>query len=195
MHYFHTMAEAPITLYNGVRDVVGIQTTFAEFMNRKAYDFLTGDEKRALPCITVGGQFRRRKLAELIAPSGIVQLDIDAKDNAHVQDWREVVETLALESAPESFCAISASGRGAFALYFLPSLLHTFETEGADAYLQEHRWSTNELAQQLYYESGLIADSSCINRPNGLRFISADQDAIVRTRVQALSGSAGIVAA
>ena len=66
---------------------------------------------------------------------------------------------------------------------------------GADAYLQEHRWSTNELAQQLYYESGLIADSSCINRPNGLRFISADQDAIVRTRVQALSGSAGIVAA
>lgn len=185
MHHFHTMAEAPITLYNGVRDVVGIQTTFAEFTNRKAYDYLTGEEKRALPCITVGGQFRRRKLAELIAPSGIVQLDIDAKDNQHIEDWREVVETLALESCAESYSAISASGNGAFALYFLPSLLHIHETEGADAYLDAHRWATNDIANQLYYESGLIADGSCLNRPNGLRFISADQDAIHRTLIQA----------
>lgn len=178
---------APVTIYRGVTDTFGTPCTVADFINRRALDYATGDEKRALPCITVGGRFNRRKLADLIEPSAVIQLDIDAKDNPFITDWREVVETLAIANGIEVFSAISASGKGAFALYHLPNLLNVYRTEGAAAYLDAHRWQTHEMAQTLFYESGLMADSSCINRPNGLRFITADQDAILKAKEPAVS--------
>jgi hypothetical protein len=178
----NTFLNAPVTLYRGVTDTIGEPCTVADFINRRALDYEAGDMKRRLPCITVGGRFNRRKLVALLEPSGVIQLDIDLKDNPFVTDWREVVETLAITGGIEVFSAVSASGKGAFALYYLPNLLEVYRTEGAAAYLDAHRWQTHEMAQTLYYESGLIADSSCINRPNGLRFITADQGAILKAK-------------
>ena len=169
----NSLFNAPVSIYAGVRDVRGVQTTVGEFMRRRAYDYLDGDEKRALPCITVGGQFHRRKLGELIAPSGVVQLDFDAKDNVGA-DWQMMKLALSQVDGLEVYTAISASGNGVFALFHVPLLLETYEQRGEPAYLQAHRNYTQTVARHFYDELGYVADGSCINRPNGLRFISAD---------------------
>lgn len=169
----YSIQNAPVSIYAGVRDVRGVQTTVGEFMRRRAYDYLDGDEKRALPCITVGGQFHRRKLGELIAPSGVIQLDFDAKDNEGA-NWDMMKLTLSQADGLETYTAISASGNGVFALFFDPMLLRIHQQSGDAAYLKAHRNYTQTLARHFYDECGYVADGSCINRPNGLRFISAD---------------------
>ncbi len=48
--------------------------------NSKAYS----EAKRKLPCFTASGTFERRTLAGLLQHSGIVALDLDAKQNPGV---------------------------------------------------------------------------------------------------------------
>lgn len=164
--------DAPVTIYNGVRDTKGRAITLGEFMNRRAYDYLEGDEKRALPCITYGGRFKGRKAAHLMAASGVIQLDWDAKDNPFT-DLEAMKRYIAMDH-PESYVAISASGRGIYGLFFYPELVDMFDKYGAGAYLRQHTAHTKALARHYWEELGLVADTSMLARPSGLRFVSAD---------------------
>jgi len=46
-------------------------------------------KKKLLPCITTSGLFASNKTEGLIKHSGIVAIDIDAKDNPNINDWKE----------------------------------------------------------------------------------------------------------
>ena len=179
MTAMYNFQDAPLGFYDSVQDTFGREITFNDYLNATAPRYLQGQEKRSLPCITVGGVFNRRKLGGLIKPSGIVQVDIDAKDNGHVTDWERVKQAAAMVDGLELMVAISASGSGVFGLYFDPLLLLAFEQRGADAYLMEQKKLADCLTDEVEQLTGCVADRSVVNRPNGLRFVTADKNPIV----------------
>ena len=75
--------------------------------------------KKKLPCFTASGTFSRRAAKNLIAHSGLIQLDLDGKDNPDwsVEDMREIVEA----DPHTRFAAISPSGDGIKALIRIPA--------------------------------------------------------------------------
>ncbi len=67
-------------------------------------------EKRKLPCITISGTFSYRNKSGLIRHSGLICIDVDAKDNPGVQDFEDIKRKLSkLQNV--AYCGFSASGR------------------------------------------------------------------------------------
>lgn len=175
------MSAAPVTLYADATDTFGQRVTFSEFMRRRALNYETGNSLEHLPCITVGGQFTRRKLGWLHKASGLIHLEFSAKDNSQVDDWQEVKKKVCSIDELESFAALSAFEHGAFVLYHDPMLQDIHEVYGAPSYLQAHRRLTNFMARRLYDVFGLTPNSEGINTPNYLRCISADNSPAMNT--------------
>lgn len=71
--------------------------------------------KEKLPCITPSGVFSGSKIVNLISHSGIICIDIDAKDNEHLEDFENMKSTFAdIENV--AYCGHSISGEGFFLL-------------------------------------------------------------------------------
>jgi len=71
--------------------------------------------KKDSPAIMPHGTFLSRRGADLQYTSGLVQVDLDAKDNPGIYDWHEVVHALGtLDSV--AYANISISGSGCFVL-------------------------------------------------------------------------------
>lgn len=85
--------------------------------------------KAKLPCITPSGVFSKRSQAGLIAHSGLIQFDIDAKDNPIYFEGVETLEAILslcneikaeLSKLPYvAYIALSASGRGLWGLILI----------------------------------------------------------------------------
>jgi hypothetical protein len=69
--------------------------------------------KATLPAITVGGTFSIRNKASLLKHSGLMCIDIDAKDNLHIDNYADLKNILS--PAPfVAYCGLSVSGTGYF---------------------------------------------------------------------------------
>lgn len=66
--------------------------------------------KRSLPGITPSGLFSYRKKDGLIRHSGLICIDIDAKENPEITDFEELKQRLA-RMQNIAYCSLSASGR------------------------------------------------------------------------------------
>ena len=183
-----SIQDSPVGLYTSVRDTFGTEISLREYLNQTAPSYLQGEAKKSLACITVGGVFASRRTDSILKPSGIVQVDIDAKSNDHVRDWEQVKLAASMVDGMELVTAISASGEGVFGLYFDPLLLAIFEDRGAAAYLDAHKAMTASVTEAVEELTGCVADRSVINRPNGLRFITADSAPIVLVEEPESSG-------
>jgi hypothetical protein len=164
-------------IYEGVTDTIGGRVNLEAFCKLRARSYVEGWDKKRLPAITVGGVFTSRKASSLVQPSGFVQLDLDAKDNA-VNDWATVREDIAAfyqQTGQTAFVSVSASGNGVFALVFEPTLFDTFSRQGVEAHNRAHANFGRAIAEDVETLRGYRCDWSVASRPNGLRFISADQ--------------------
>lgn len=126
----------------------------AKKKGKKAYD----KAKKSLPAVTVSGVFEGgHSKGQLFKRSGILAIDIDAKDNPDGINYSELLED-------ESFYALhkSAGGKGVvvYALY-----------EGS------HRGTFEAVKDHLLTAYGLTVDESCKNI-NRLRFVSYDSDMV-----------------
>ena len=192
MFYNQPTEAATFGLYNGVTDTKGGRVTFDTFCKMRAPQFAGPVAKKALPAISVGGVFIGRKLSGLVQPSGFVQIDIDAKDNPGT-NWeaaRADVAQLLRQMDAAGLVSVSASGAGVYALAFCPELLQSFDRSGADEYLKRHRAATAAIVEDIHNWLGYNCDRAMINRPNGLRFVSADRDPILLESVNEFSISA-----
>jgi len=71
--------------------------------------------KATLPAITPSGIFSKRNEAGLIKHSGLIQFDIDLKDNPHISNYDELKEQISnIENI--AYCALSVSGTGYWGL-------------------------------------------------------------------------------
>lgn len=175
----HNFQDIRLGFYDSVRDTAGTEISLSDYISHRAPRYLQGEAKKSLPCITVGGVFASRRTDSILKPSGIVQVDIDAKSNEHIEDWEQVKLAASMVDGMELVTAISASGKGVFGLYFDPLLIDIFEQRGVEAYLESHKAMTASVTEAVEQLTGCIADRSVINRPNGLRFVTADSAPIV----------------
>lgn len=71
--------------------------------------------KAGLPAITPSGIFSRREEAGLVKHSGLIQIDIDLKENQHIANFPAIKEQL--QKLPEiAYLGLSVSGKGFWGL-------------------------------------------------------------------------------
>lgn len=117
--------------------------------------------KSNLPAITPSGLFHTKRKAEnLVHHTGLMQIDIDGKDNTHLNlaDTKELLKQV----EQVCFCAYSVSGNGLFALV---PILHP----------QRHKEHFLALEECFKYDHNIVIDSSCKDVTR-LRGYSYDKD-------------------
>lgn len=117
--------------------------------------------KKKMPCITASGQFSKRGKSYLVKHSGLIAIDIDQKDNLHIQNFSSLKNELS-KNLNIAYCGHSVSGSGYFALIPI-------------AYPENHLQHF-QFIEDYYKSFGLVIDPACkdISR---LRFYSYDPDA------------------
>lgn len=102
---------------------VNLETFLKSKKYRKEVEAIRATEDKAerdrlkanLPAITPSGIFTERKEAGLVQHSGLIQLDIDWKENSHISNFFELKEQLC--KLPQiAYLALSVSGKGFWGL-------------------------------------------------------------------------------
>lgn len=76
--------------------------------------------KKKLPCATISGIFKGGHSGEnLVEHSGLLCIDIDAKDNPHITDWGLFKQQISAIRCV-AFAALSVSARGVFLIILIP---------------------------------------------------------------------------
>jgi hypothetical protein len=115
--------------------------------------------KRRLPAITPSGIFSNKRGADfLLKHSGLICIDIDAKDNAGVTDFNNLKEYIAVLDCV-AYCGLSVSGKGFFVIIPIAST-------------KKHKEHFEALKID-FAASGLKIDSAC-GDVSRLRFASYD---------------------
>lgn len=92
-------------------------------------------KKKQLPGFTPSGCFSERKAKGLIHHSGYICLDVDAKDNLHITDWKRFIHDVGQKYPFIAYAGLSVSGRGAF---LIVPIKHTERhTQHFDALVKE----------------------------------------------------------
>lgn len=173
-----------ISVYNGVTDNVGVICPLRAFLFSKKHKkdvervrSLYGSEaykqeKKHLPMAAISGTFRTRNIGDLIEHTGLICIDIDAKDNPHLDMAKDVMPRL--RELPYVFYAgKSVSGNGYFAI--IP-LLH----KGL------HRQHYCSL-KHVFLEMGINIDKNC-GDVTRTRFISYDDNFYMNENAELYDG-------
>ena len=92
--------------------------TQVEAIRRESDKEKRGQMKMSLPSVTTSGTFKKRCVSGLIQHSGVICIDIDAKENPHAKDWDNIKTTIS-HLPGLWYAGFSASGNGLFALFRL----------------------------------------------------------------------------
>lgn len=173
-----------ISVYNGVTDNVGVICPLRVFLFSKKHKkdvervrSLYGSEaykqeKKHLPMAAISGTFRTRNIGDLIEHTGLICIDIDAKDNPNLDMAKDVMPRL--RELPYVFYAgKSVSGNGYFAI--IP-LLH----KGL------HRQHYCSL-KHVFLEMGINIDKNC-GDVTRTRFISYDDNFYMNENAELYDG-------
>ena len=165
-----------ISVYNGVTDNTGTRMPLGTFLFCKEYkdDILRlravfdketrNALKRSLPQATISGVFSpTRAKYNLSQHSGLICVDIDAKDNPDILDWETLKQDLSV--LPQiAYCALSVSGKGLFLVIPL-------------RYPEKHLQQFRQL-QIDFRKMGIMIDSACSDITR-LRCLSYDEHPII----------------
>ena len=174
-----------ISVYNGVTDNTGTRMPLGTFLFCKEYkdDILRlravfdkekrNALKRSLPQATISGVFSpTRAKNNLSQHSGLICVDIDAKDNPDILDWETLKQDLSV--LPQiAYCALSVSGKGLFVIIPL-------------RYPQKHLQQFRQL-QIDFRKMGIMIDSACSDITR-LRCLSYDEHPIINENATLYEG-------
>ncbi len=174
-----------ISVYNGVTDNTGTRIPLGTFLFCKEYkdDILRlravfdkekrNALKRSLPQATISGVFSpTRAKNNLSQHSGLICVDIDAKDNPDILDWETLKQDLSV--LPQiAYCALSVSGKGLFLVIPL-------------RYPEKHLQQFRQL-QIDFRKMGIMIDSACSDITR-LRCLSYDEHPIINENATLYEG-------
>ena len=174
-----------ISVYNGVTDNTGTRMPLGTFLFCKEYkdDILRlravfdketrNALKRSLPQATISGVFSpTRAKYNLSQHSGLICVDIDAKDNPDILDWETLKQDLSV--LPQiAYCALSVSGKGLFLVIPL-------------RYPEKHLQQFPQL-QIDFRKMGIMIDSACSDITR-LRCLSYDEHPIINENATLYEG-------
>lgn len=174
-----------ISVYNGVTDNTGTRMPLGTFLFCKEYkdDIIRlravfdkekrNALKRSLPQATISGVFSpTRAKNNLSQHSGLICVDIDAKDNPDILDWETLKQDLSV--LPQiAYCALSVSGKGLFLVIPL-------------RYPEKHLQQFRQL-QIDFRKMGIMIDSACSDITR-LRCLSYDEHPIINENATLYEG-------
>ena len=174
-----------ISVYNGVTDNTGTRMPLGTFLFCKEYkdDILRlravfdkekrNALKRSLPQATISGVFSpTRAKNNLSQHSGLICVDIDAKDNPDILDWETLKQDLSV--LPQiAYCTLSVSGKGLFLVIPL-------------RYPEKHLKQFRQL-QIDFRKMGIMIDSACSDITR-LRCLSYDEHPIINENATLYEG-------
>lgn len=174
-----------ISVYDGVTDNTGTIMPLGTFLFCKEYkdDILRlravfdkekrNALKRSLPQATISGVFSpTRAKNNLSQHSGLICVDIDAKDNPDILDWETLKHDLSV--LPQiAYCALSVSGKGLFLVIPL-------------RYPEKHLKQFRQL-QIDFRKMGIMIDSACSDITR-LRCLSYDEHPIINENATLYEG-------
>ena len=174
-----------ISVYNGVTDNTGTRMPLGTFLFCKEYkdDILRlravfdkekrNALKRSLPQATISGVFSpTRAKTNISQHSGLICVDIDAKDNPDILDWETLKQDLSV--LPQiAYCALSVSGKGLFLVIPL-------------RYPEKHLQQFRQL-QIDFRKMGIMIDSACSDITR-LRCLSYDEHPIINENATLYEG-------
>ena len=117
-----------ITVYKGVRDTIGHRSTLFKFLENVEYDAiqelrsttdanLKKQTKLSLPQATISGVFAPTRSAEnLVKHSGLICVDIDRKDNLHIENFDTLIPDVLSHIEEVAYASRSVSGNGYFVI-------------------------------------------------------------------------------
>ena len=117
-----------ISVYRGVRDTTGHKSTLYDFLNYVDVDAIkelrsTNDPERkkgikmSLPQATISGVFAPKRSADnLIKHSGLICVDIDRKDNIHIDNFDNLIPDVLRDIEEICYASHSVSGAGYFCI-------------------------------------------------------------------------------
>jgi len=122
--------------------------------------------KKSLPLATVGAVCEGgRKMENVVTRTGWIALDIDAKDNPHLNNAEHLRDEVA-KISNVAFCGLSVSGKGVWSLV---KVKHPDrQAEHFEALIKD------------FSSFGIVLDSTKGRNPNDARFYSYDSDAIIK---------------
>ena len=148
-----------ITVYKGVRDTIGHRSTLFKFLENVEYDAIhelrsTTDANRkkqiklSLPQATISGVFAPTRSAEnLVKHSGLICVDIDRKDNLHIENFDTLIPDVLSHIEEVAYASRSVSGNGYFVIIPLK-------------YPEEHKAQFEKLIR-VFDEMGITIDKAC----------------------------------
>lgn len=130
--------------------------------------------KKQLPMMTTSGVFRGGRRAECLAAySGLICIDIDAKDNTEAPDFDHLKENVLSQIKEVAYAARSVGGKGYFAIIPL-------------RYPNQHKQQFKQL-QKDFADIGITIDAACSDVCR-LRCLSYDEAPYVNDEAVAYTG-------
>lgn len=177
--------DTTISIYNGVRDVHGINASLKAFLfdskHLSAIEHLrtlgSKEErdkiKKSLPQACISGIFSPTRNADnLIKHSGLICVDIDRKDNEDIENWDELKQELS--KLPQvAYISLSVSGNG----YFLIIPLR---------FPDYHKQQFEQLKRD-FEKMGVIIDRAC-GDVSRMRCLSYDAEPYVNVEATPYEG-------
>ena len=120
--------EIEITVYRGVKDRIGHISTLHDFLTNVDVSAIaelrlcTDTERKrqikmSLPQATISGVFSPTRSAEnLVRHSGLICIDIDRKENEHIENFDTLIEDVLSRIEEVAYAAHSVSGTGYFVI-------------------------------------------------------------------------------
>ena len=151
--------EIEITVYRGVTDRIGHLSKLHDFMTNvdasaiaELRSYTDAARKRqikmSLPQATNSGVFSPTRSAEnLVRHSGLICVDIDRKDNEHIENFDTLIEDVLSRIEEVAYAAHSVSGKGYFVIIPL-------------RYPQLHKAQFEQLVR-VFADMGIYIDRAC----------------------------------
>lgn len=152
-------SETKITVYRGVKDRIGHLSTLHHFLTNVDASAIAelrscndAERKRqikmSLPQATISGVFSPTRSSDnLVRHSGLICVDIDRKDNGHIENFDTLIEDLLSRIDEVAYAAHSVSGKGYFVIIPL-------------RYPQLHKAQFEQLVR-VFADMGINIDRAC----------------------------------
>ena len=120
--------EIEITVYRGVKDRIGHISTLHDFLTNvdalaiAELRLCTDTERKrqikmSLPHAAISGVFSPSRSAEnLVRHSGLICVDIDRKENEHIENFDTLIEDVLSRIEEVAYASHSVSGKGYFVI-------------------------------------------------------------------------------
>ena len=151
--------EIEITVFRGVKNRVGHLSTLHDFLTNVDVSAIaelrlcTDTERKrqikmSLPQATISGVFSPTRSAEnLVRHSGLICIDIDRKENEHIENFDMLIEDVLSRIEEVAYAAHSVSGEGYFVIIPL-------------RYPQLHKAQFEQLVR-VFADMGIHIDRAC----------------------------------